>query len=167
MVRRIALVFLSLSPMFFASYAAAANLEIKNGEVLLSRGNGYRAIHASTEIGIGDVVVGRPDSMAQITFADGCVVRLRVGIVFAVEPQSPCQSGRSSATDSAVAASTGSSGMTIADDAGWGAATETLPVAETQADLMPYLLGAAAIGGIAVAASALGGGGDNEPPVSP
>jgi hypothetical protein len=57
--------------------------------------------------------------------------------------------------------------MTIADDSGWGAATETLPVAETQADLMPYLLGAAAIGGIAVAASALAGGGDNEPPVSP
>ncbi|AGK56640.1 hypothetical protein HYPDE_24778 [Hyphomicrobium denitrificans 1NES1] len=147
--------------------ASAANLQILTGEVLLSRGGAYHAVRGSSELLIGDTLVSRPGSSAKITFSDGCVAYLGMGIAFTIEAKSPCASGRSPASETGATSPATPDAMSTGADGGWVEGTETLAVPEeSQTNLMPYLLGAAGIGGIAVAASALGGG-DNGPPVSP
>jgi hypothetical protein len=150
-------VFFCAAFFLFAAAGQAANIEVTQGEVLLSHGAGYQSIQGSADLLVGDTVVAKPDSAARISFADGCMIYLGMGMVFTVEARSPCGSngaGRTAAKNAA----------TVGGD--WSAGTETLAVTDgVQGNLMPYLLGAAAVGGIAVAASTLGGGGG--PPVSP
>jgi hypothetical protein len=142
----------------FASAAQAANIEVTQGEVLLSHGAGYQSIHGSAELLVGDMVVAKPDSAARISFADGCTIYLGMGMVFTVEARSPCGSS------GAGGAAAKNADVAISGD--WSAGTETLAVTdEVQANVTPYLLGAAVVGGIAAAASMLGG--DGGPPVSP
>lgn len=168
MDRSISAALFAAAVMSLVSAAKAANLQILKGEVLLSHGDGYRAVQAPTEVLVGDTIVSRPDSSAKITFADGCAVYLGMGMVFTVESQSPCGSGRSDQGETGAVPSRNSDETLVGGDGGWGAGTETLAASdETQTNVMPYLLGAAAIGGIAVAASTLGGGGDDGSPVSP
>lgn len=167
MDRRFELALIAVSLVSIGSVASAANLQVLKGEVLLSHGGGYHAVQESAKVLVGDMIVSRPDSSAKIMFPDGCVIYLGMGMVFTVEPQSPCASGGSRPVETG-ASRVNPEGALSTDDGGWGAGTETLAVSEEpQTNVMPYLLGAAAIGGIAVAASALGGGGDNGPPISP
>ena len=161
-----AVVVVSLTPI--AASASAANLQIQTGEVLLSGGGPYRAIHGSSEVSPGDTLVSRPGSAAKITFADGCVTYLGMGMAFTVEEKSPCATGRSAAVETGSTSPSTSDVTAPGAESGWAEGTETLAVAdEQQTNLMPYLLGAAGVGAVAVAASALGGGGDNGSPVSP
>lgn len=142
------------------SAAKAANLEITQGDVLLSQGTGYRAVRNSMELQVGDTVVSKPGSAAEITFADGCSVHLRMGMMFTVEEESPCGAG---------AAAKGSQANTDALNSAdsWKAGTTTSAATDdAQMNIWPYVLGAAVVGGVAAAASTLGG--DNSgSPVSP
>lgn len=168
MDRKFSAVLFAVAVMSLVPAANAANLHILKGEVLLSHGDGYHTVQAPTEVKVGDTIVSRADSSAKITFADGCAVYLGMGMVFTVEPQSPCASDRSNQGETGAVPSRNSDETLVGGDGGWGAGTETLAASEeTQTNVMPYLLGAAAIGGIAAAASTLGGGGDNGSPVSP
>lgn len=147
--------------------ARAANLEIMQGEVLLSRGGPYQSVRGSSEVLPGDTLVSRAGSTAKITFADGCETYLGMGMAFTVEAKSPCASGRSSAIEAGATSPASQDATAAVINDGWAEGTEALAISQdAQASLMPYLLGAAAIGGVAVAVSALGGGGDSKP-VSP
>ena len=143
-------------------------MNVSHGEVLLSRGAGYESIKGSADVATGDTVFGKPGSAAQIVFADGCAVFLGVGIVFRVGGESPC-GGRS-----------GAAGASETKSGGWGAATETLPGGDWNAgtettlaadgqslNVWPYVLGAAALGGVAALAQSSGGSGGGGPPASP
>ena len=161
-----AVALLTSSVIWSVTSARAANLEILTGEVLLSRGGAYQAVRGASEVVTGDTLVSRAGSSAKITFADGCVTYLGMGMAFTVEAKSPCETGRSSALETG-ATSTPQDATTAGAYDGWVEGTETLAVSEApQTDFMPYLLGAAAVGGVVVAVAALGGGGDS-PPVSP
>jgi hypothetical protein len=151
----------------FASAARAATVEITKGEVLLDRGNGYHVIQRSMALQPGDRVVSRPGSIAKITFADGCAIYLGMGMVFSVDEYSPCGEGNEAAKHSSVTRNAGSEQVVNAENDGWNAGTQILAIAEdSEVNIWPYVVGGVAIGGIAAAVLALGGGGD-APPVSP
>jgi hypothetical protein len=146
-------VFISL-----VSAAKAANLEITKGEVLLSRGRGYHPIRSSMQLRVGDTVVSKPGGAARITFADGCSIHLELGMVFTVEAASPCVSGADANPSQANSVFIPDSGEPLNSADSWIAGTETLAVTDdSQMNIWPYVLGAAAIGGVAAAASTLGG----------
>ena len=121
----------SAATFCLASVAQAASLNVTQGDVLLSRGAGYETVKGPAELLVGDTVLGKSGSAAQIAFADGCTVPLGVGTVFKVGTTSPCQPH---------SAGPGASGVTeTPGDSGWN----WHPV-------LPYVLGAAAIGGMVV-----------------
>ena len=91
MGREIAIVCLAISFAGLISTAEAASLNVSHGEVLLSRGAGYETVKGPAELLVGDTVLGKPGSAAQIAFADGCTVPLGVGTVFKVGTTSPCE----------------------------------------------------------------------------
>ena len=131
MGREIAIVCSAIFLAGLISTAEAASLNVSDGEVLLSRGAGYETIKGPAELLVGDTVLGKPGSAAQIAFADGCTVPLGVGTVFKVGTTSPCQPH---------SAGPGASGVTeTPGDSGWN--WHDKPV-------LTYVLGAAVIGGI-------------------
>jgi hypothetical protein len=133
----------------FASVVQAASLNVSQGEVLLSRGAGYETIKGSVDLLIGDTVLGKPGSAAQLAFADGCTVPLTVGTVFRVGTTSPCK---------VHGAGLGASGATeTPDNGGW--ATQTTE--DQKPNVLPYVLGAAAIGGIVAVVASTGGSGSS------
>ena len=141
--REILLVCSAISLAGLASAAEAASLNVSHGEVLLSRGAGYETVKGPAELLVGDTVLGKPGSAAQIAFADGCTVPLGVGTVFKVGTTSPCQTH---------SAGPGASGVTeTPGDSGWW---QNQPVDH-------YLLGAAAIGGIVAVVLATTGDDDH------
>ena len=88
--REILLVCSAISLVGLTSTAEAASLNVSHGEVLLSRGAGYETVKGPAELLVGDTVLGKPGSAAQLAFADGCTVPLEVGTVFRVGTTSPC-----------------------------------------------------------------------------
>lgn len=167
MDRNLAAASLAVILVSVTSVAQAASIEITQGEVLLNRGAGYQSIRNSTDLQAGDIVVSKMGSAAKITFADGCTVPLRTGMIFTVEAQSPCASaGASAHQQSAQQLSDTDRTLNLAGN-DWDAGTQTFPAAdEVQSNVWPYFLGAAAVGGIAAAVSGLGGGGGASP-ISP
>jgi hypothetical protein len=151
-----------------ASPAECADLEIQQGEVLLSRGTGYHTIRNSTELLAGDTVVSKPGSTAKITFADGCEIYLGMGMIFTVEDRSPCSPDGANAGKAANKQISLSSDQASDLTDSWTSGTETSAITEdSQTNISQYLLGAAAVGGIAAGALALGGGGGGSSPISP
>jgi hypothetical protein len=149
-----------------ASDANAAALRVSHGEVLLNRGGGYRAVRSTTVLGVGDTVVSKAGSTADIVFADDCRVRLRIGMIFTVGAQSPCELAGVHGHNPGAAQLSHTDGAFASAENSWRAGTETLPaVEEAQVNVWPYVLGAAAVGGIAAAASGFGGG--DSVPISP
>ena len=140
--REILLVCSTIALVGLTSAGEAASLNVSHGEVLLSRGAGYETVKGPAELLVGDTVLGKPGSAAQIAFADGCTVPLGVGTVFKVGTTSPCQTH---------SAGPGASGVTETpgDEAG------------EKSHILPYLLGAAAIGGIVAVVLATTGHDDN------
>ena len=111
MGREIAIICSAISLAGLTSTAEAASLNVSHGEVLLSRGAGYETVKGPAELLVGDTVLGKPGSAAQIAFADGCTVPLGVGTVFKVGTTSPCQTH---------SAGPGASGVTeTPGDSGW------------------------------------------------
>jgi hypothetical protein len=159
-MKHLTVALLCAAPLLYASAAQSATLDITRGEVFVNRGVGFEALRSSSDLSLGDTVVGQPGSVAKITFADGCAVSLDVGTVFRVGKLSPCT------LHSAGAGASGVTGTPTTD--GWNP-----QVTSEGANYTPYLLGAVAIGGIAGAAVALGGGGggggggNGNPPASP
>ncbi|MBL7489255.1 hypothetical protein [Frankia sp. AgW1.1] len=149
-----------------ATSVDAARLTVTRGDALVSHGDGYESVRGGADLSPGDTVVARAGSAAKVTFANGCTVHLGMGIVFSVPAKAPCDgAGAASATPSNV--SDGVSETSAAPTQDWSAVTQTTVAPETsQFNVMPYLLGAAAIGGISAAALALNGGGGS-PPASP
>ena len=134
--RVILLVCSAISLAGLISTAEAASLNV-------SRGAGYETVKGPAELLVGDTVLGKPGSAAQIAFADGCSVPLGVGTVFKVGTTSPCQPH---------SAGPGASGVTeTPGDSGWW---QNQP-------LDHYLLGAAAIGGIVAVVLATTGDDDH------
>lgn len=137
---------LCAAPIAFITAADAANLNVTQGEVLVSRGAGFQALSSSAELAVGDTVIAQPGSVAKVAFAD-CTIPLNVGTVFRVGKLSPC--------------------TTHSAGAGASGATETPtdappPQADDHKNLWPYALGAAAVGGIVAVAVSVGGGGDDD-----
>jgi hypothetical protein len=118
----------------FASAVDAASLNVSQGEVLLSRGAGYETVTGSANLRVGDTVLGKPGSEARVIFADGCTVPLGVGTVFRIRTKSPCN-----------------------DPGGWKPTVEEYTGDWTNNPVLPYLLSAAVIGGIAAVVESGGG----------
>jgi hypothetical protein len=68
-----------------------------SGQVLLNRGDGYKLVAGQADAGVGATVVSNPGATAQIIYPDGCVVDVKPITVATISPQSPCNSGSSSA----------------------------------------------------------------------
>jgi hypothetical protein len=79
------------SAVLFGASVEAATVSPEHGEVLVSRGDGYKLATLPTEVGVGGQVMVRPASSGRVVFADGCVVKLVPGIVLTVTAQSPCE----------------------------------------------------------------------------
>lgn len=147
-----------------ATAAQATSVTVLQGEALLRRGEGYESVKGVADLSPGDTVVAKAGSSVKVTFSNGCTVFLGMGMVFSVPAEPPCD-GSGSASEA-----TGTLPNTAAPPAqDWSAATQTtVAPAETQTNVLPYLLGAAAVGGISAAAVAYaGGGGGGGTPASP
>ena len=133
--REILLVCSAIALVGLTSAAEAASLNVSHGEVLLSRGAGYETVKGPAELLVGDTVLGKPGSAAQIAFADGCTVPLGVGTVFKVGTTSPCQTH---------SAGPGASGVTeTPGDSGWW------HLGDWQSNpVLPVLITAGVVGGI-------------------
>jgi hypothetical protein len=70
--------------------ALATTVSATQGQVLISRGQGYQQVTGSTQANPGDTVVANPGGSGQIVYPDGCTVQVRPGSIVAVAPQSPC-----------------------------------------------------------------------------
>src|SRR5262245_30905648 len=83
-----------------ASQAAtleAVTLKAVQSDVLVNRGNGYQFVIGSAELKPGDMVIANVSASAHVTYADGCVAPIDVGLVTTIGQGSPCaaQSGGS------------------------------------------------------------------------
>jgi hypothetical protein len=154
MLSRSALAGASLLAMI--SMAQAASVAVLKGEALFRHGDGYETLKGAANLAAGNTIVPKPGSSVKVTFSNGCSVFLGAGVVFSVPETAPCDG-----------ASTGAgNGVQEADTAltqDWSAVTQTTAFDTTQTNLVPYFLGAVAIGGIAAAVVGLSGGGDEKP----
>src|SRR5262249_9683399 len=91
-MRRFALALVSfLYGVSTTASAFAATVQVLQGQVLINRGQGYRMIHDSTEAGPVDTIVANPGGAAQITYPNGCTIKVLPQSVVAISAQSPCQ----------------------------------------------------------------------------
>jgi hypothetical protein len=141
MVRReILIVYSTIFLAGFASGGEAASLNVSHGEVLLGHGTGYETVAGSADLLVGDTVLGKPGSAAQIAFADGCTISLGVGTVFRVATTSPCKFHSAGA---------GAWGATqTPDNGGWTSTVNENTGDWTNNPILPYVLSAGVIGGI-------------------
>lgn len=163
-----------------ATAAQAATVTVTQGEVMLSRGDGYEAVRGKAEVLAGDSIVAKPGGAAKVSFSNGCSVFLAMGMVYSVPPEPPCgvQNASTMVSSPATPGNWASGTQTVAagdQSPNLAAGTQTLPAGDASTgvqvaaadpagtNIMPYLLGAAAIGGVAVAVGALGGGGGGSP----
>jgi hypothetical protein len=82
------------SALLFATSALAATVTSEQGQVLLNRGDGYKLVTEPTEASAGHQVIVNPHSAGQVTFDDGCVVKIQPGSVFTISAKSPCGGGQ-------------------------------------------------------------------------
>lgn len=141
------------------SLAEAANVTVIKGEAFVSRGEGYETLKGSINLSAGDRIVPKSESSVKVTFANGCAVFLGAGMVFSIPQNPPCggpvaEGGILQEAD-----------PTLVQE--WSAATQTTAFNAAQPSLLPYLLGAVAIGGISAAAVGLSGGAGGGSPTSP
>ena len=71
--------------------ALAATVYATQGQVLISRGQGYQQVAGSTQANPGDMILANPGGSGQIVYPDGCTVQVQPGSIVAVAPQSPCK----------------------------------------------------------------------------
>lgn len=68
----------------------AATLQSVAGQVAINSGAGYKPASSGSQANVGDVVMARPGSRAQLVYADGCKVPVNPGAVVTVAAESPC-----------------------------------------------------------------------------
>lgn len=157
----------SFAVMLSASAAHATSVVVMRGEALVSHGDGYESIAGVAEVSAGDRVVAKAGSSVKVTFRNGCTLFLGMGMVFDVPSDPPC--GGEAGAETTTGAVGDNSPSSTQD---WSAGTQTTVAPDValeppQTNLMPYLLGAAAVGGISAAALAFSGDGGGSPPASP
>ena len=142
------------------SLAKAASVTVIQGEAFVSRGDGYETLKGSANLNAGERVVPKSESSVKVTFANGCAVFLGPGMVFSVPQNPPC--GGPVAEGGGILQEVDT---TLVQE--WSAATQTTAFNAAQPSLLPYLLGAVAIGGISAVAVGLSGGDGGGSPTSP
>jgi hypothetical protein len=70
--------------------AQAAILQSIRGDVRVNRGGGYLAVHGTTEVNTGDIVMVDAKGKARLVFPDGCKEEVPAGSVTTVSATSPC-----------------------------------------------------------------------------
>ncbi len=110
--------------LILGSAAHAATVKVTEGELFISRGNGYERVAGTAQGHVGDSVMAGEFGVGQITYANGCAVTVRPGTVVAIEAQSSCKAAHDWSTN--------------LDPASEGLSTQHV------------LLGAAVVGGIGV-----------------
>jgi hypothetical protein len=119
------------------SPVSAATVTVVSGKISLNRGDGFAQISQGTAAKPGDLVMAGVSGRAEIVYDDGCRQKVEPGSVIAVAATSPCQRA------------------TASPKSDWVTETAEAP----KPSVLPYVLGAVAIGGIAAVAVAAGGGG--------
>jgi len=143
-----------ITTVLLSGSAYSATVSSLSGTVLYSSASGYVEASSPTALKPGDTVIVNPGGFGQISYDDGCVVKVSPGEVAVISDISPCKSG----------IQTGSINPPDPPPAGGigGAA--------------PYIIGAAVIGGGIALASSGGGssdsggggaGGGGPPPLTP
>ena len=127
-----------LAPLIAATQIEAASLTVSKGDVLVRQGNGFKAASGTLELKAGDSVLVKPNGDATISFSEGCTVSLKAGTVFVISNTNPCAQHSAGA---------GASGATE---------TPAVTLAST-VDVVPYVVGAALVGGVIALATSGGG----------
>ena len=77
--------------LILGSAAHAATVKVTEGELFISRGNGYKRVAGTAQGRVGDSVMAGEFGVGQITYANGCAVTVRPGTVVAIKTQSSCK----------------------------------------------------------------------------
>jgi hypothetical protein len=117
------------------SSVSAATVTDVSGKVSINRGDGFVQISSITAAKPGDRVMAGFGGTAEIVYDNGCRQKVEPGSLITVAPTPPCEK------------------PTGAQAGGW--VTQT--TLQTQPNIWSYLLGGAAVGGIAAIAVSLGG----------
>jgi hypothetical protein len=115
------------------SGASAATVTAVSGKVSINRGDGFVQISNGTSVKPGDRVMVGLAGMAEIVYENGCRQKVEPGSLITVADSLSCK--------------------TTTQDSGW--VTQTTE--EQKTNIWPYVLGGAAVGGIAALAVSLGG----------
>ncbi len=130
-----------MSLLILGSTAHAATVRVTEGELFVSRGNGYEHVAGTAQVRVGDSVMAGEFGVGQITYANGCSVTVRPGTVVPIEAQASCAAAEDWSTN--------------VDPASEGLSTGQI------------LLGVAIAGGVGAGVYALTQGGGDDKPASP
>jgi len=127
--------------LILGSAAHAATVNVTEGELFISRGNGFERVAGTAQVRVGDSVMAGEFGVGQITYANGCAVTVRPGTVVAIKAQASCTAANDWSTN--------------VDPASEGLSTGQI------------LLGVAIAGGVGAGVYALTQGGGDDKPASP
>lgn len=131
--------------------AQAATLDVIRGGVLVSHGGSpYQTVKEPIELQVGDSILVNPGGAARVLYANGCVVEVRPGMVYAVSEPPICYTG-------------GNPGGT------YGSLKDTGMMVEETDYTLPGVGAAIVIGGVGIALAVSGSGSDDGKgiPISP
>ena len=130
--------------LIVGSAAHAATVNVTEGEMFVSRGNGYERVAGTAQVRVGDSVMAGEFGVGQISYANGCAVTVRPGAVVAIEAQASCAAAEDWSTN-------------VVDPASASGGLSTGQI----------LLGVAIAGGVGAGVYALTQGGGDDKPASP
>jgi len=131
--------------LILGSVAHAATVNVTEGELFISRGNGYERVAGTAQVRVGDSIMAGEFGVGQITYANGCAITVRPGTVVAIESQASCKAADDWSTNVDPASASASGGLSTGQ----------------------ILLGAAIAGGVGAGVYALTQGGGDDKPASP
>jgi hypothetical protein len=85
--------------LILGSAAHAATVTVTEGELFISRGNGYERVAGTAQGRVGDSIMAGEFGVGQITYANGCAVTVRPGTVVAIEAQASCKAAHDWSTN--------------------------------------------------------------------
>ena len=77
--------------LILGSAAHAVTIKVTEGELFISRGNGYERVVGTAQVRVGDSIMAGEFGVGQITYANGCAITVRPGTVVAIESQASCK----------------------------------------------------------------------------
>jgi len=131
--------------LILGSAAHAATVNVTEGELFVSRGNGYEPVAGTAQVRVGDSIMAGEFGVGQITYANGCAITVRPGTVVAIESQASCKAADDWSTNVDPASASASGGLSTG----------------------PILLGAAIAGGVGGGVYALTQSSGDDKPASP